>query len=397
MADYPVKELGNKTPLEAASKPNIDFMAQMGEVGLVQTIPEGLTPGSDTANLSVLGYDPRKYYSGRSPLEAVSIGISLNEEDVTYRCNLVTLSEEKKYENAVMLDYSADEISTAESSVIIEFLSEKFRDKGVELFAGVSYRHCLVLRNASDGTTLTPPHDISDKKVDAYLPKNGNAALLLELMQESYGLLRDHPVNIERIRNGKRPATSVWFWGEGRKPALPDFYEKTGRKGAVISAVDLIKGIAICAGMQSIDVPGATGNIDTNFEGKAAAALSALEKGADFVYIHIEAPDECGHRHETEGKVRSIELIDEKVAGPILKEMNKRQEDFSVMVLPDHPTPLSLRTHTAEPVPYLIYRSRAQGPGGRYDEAGARESGLFVSEGHLLLDYFFGIEEEKDV
>jgi 2,3-bisphosphoglycerate-independent phosphoglycerate mutase len=397
MADVPVKELGGKTPLEAAAKPNIDFLAAGGEVGLVKTIPDGLNPGSDTANLSVLGYDPRKYYSGRSPLEAVSIGIHLNEQDVTYRCNLVTLSEEKEYGDAVMLDYSSDEISTAESKIIIRFLSEKFAHKGVELYAGVSYRHCLVIRDASDGTDLVPPHDISDKQIGAYLPRGGNAALLLDLMRMSYDLLKDHPVNLKRIKNGKKPATSVWFWGEGRKPALPDFYEKTGKKGAVISAVDLIKGIAICAGMRSIDVPGATGNIDTNFEGKAAAALDALLNGADFVYIHIEAPDECGHRHEIANKVRAIELIDEKVVGPIIKEMNARQDDFSVMVLPDHPTPLSLRTHTAEPVPYLIYRSGEKGPGGRYDEKGAKESGLFMPEGYLLLNYFLGMKEEKDV
>jgi 2,3-bisphosphoglycerate-independent phosphoglycerate mutase len=394
MADYPVAELENKTPLQAAAKPNMDLLAKNGEVGLVKTIPEGLAPGSDTANLSVMGYDPRKYYSGRSPLEAVSIGIQLGEEDVTYRCNLVTLSSEKEYGDAVMLDYSADEISTEESTRIIEYLAEKFAPKGVELFSGISYRHCLVLRNAADGTNLTPPHDISDKRIGEYLPKDGNAPLLLGLMQLSYDLLKDHPVNKERVRRGKRPATSVWFWGEGRKPALPDFYEKNHKRGAVISAVDLIKGIAICAGMKSIDVPGATGNIDTNFEGKASAALHALGGGEDFVYIHIEAPDECGHRHEIQGKVRAIELIDEKVVGPIIKEMNLRREDFSVMVLPDHPTPLSLRTHTSEPVPYLIYRSNAAGPGGSYDEAGAKESGRFIPEGPLLLDYFFGLKEE---
>lgn len=397
MADVPVAELGGKTPLEVAAKPNIDFIAAAGEVGLVKTIPDGQPPGSDTANLSVMGYDPRKYYSGRSPLEAVSIGIDLDEKDVTYRCNLVTLSDAGEYGDAVMEDYSADEISTAESKILVGFLSEKFKEKGAELFAGVSYRHCLVLRDAKDGTDLTPPHDISDKRIGEYLPRGGNAALLLELMRMSHELLKDHPVNKERIKNGKKPANSVWFWGEGRKPALPDFYGKYHKKGAVISAVDLIKGIAICAGMQSIDVPGATGNIDTNFEGKAKAALDALADGADFVYVHIEAPDECGHRHEIEGKVRAIELIDEKVVGPILKEMNKRQDDFSVLVLPDHPTPLFLRTHTADPVPYLIYRSNQKGPGGAYTEAGAKAAGRYRPDGHLLLDYFFGIKEKKDV
>jgi 2,3-bisphosphoglycerate-independent phosphoglycerate mutase len=398
MADYPLAELGNKTPLQAAHKPNMDFLAGRGEVGLVKTIPDGMNPGSDTANLSVMGYDPRKYYSGRSPLEAASIGIQLSDKDVTYRCNLVTLSDEEKYEDKIMVDYSSDEISTAEADELIQYLSGHFKKLGIELYTGVSYRHCLVLREAETGTNLTPPHDISDKCVHGHLPKDGNAELLFRMMKESYELLKDHPVNQKRIQNGKRPANSVWFWGEGRKPALSPFYEKYHKKGAVISAVDLIKGIALCAGMESIDVEGVTGNIDTNFEGKAAAALDALANGADFVYIHIEAPDECGHRREIGNKVRSIELIDEKIAGPIVKEMNNRQDDFSIMILPDHPTPLSLRTHTAEPVPYLIYRSsRETGSGAKYDEESAKNSGLFVAEGHLLLDNFFEMKEIKDV
>ena len=393
MADYPLPELGNKTPLEAAKKPNIDYMAQNGELGLVKTIPDGQKPGSDNANLSVLGYDPRKYYTGRSPLEAASIGIQLNAEDVTYRCNLVTLSDAEKYEDAVMVDYSSDEITTPEADELIRFLSGHFAREGIELYTGVSYRHCLVLRNAGAGTDLTAPHDISDKIVGAYLPKGGNAQILLEMMRQSYSLLKDHPVNLNRIKNGKRPANSAWFWGEGRKPALSPFYDKYHKNGAVISAVDLMKGIAICAGMKSIDVAGATGNINTNFEGKAQAALDALAAGADFVYIHIEAPDECGHRHEIEGKVRSIELIDQKIAGPVLKEMKNRGEDFCVMVLPDHPTPLALRTHTAEPVPFLIYRSNRLLKGAVYDEANAKSAGLFISEGHTLLDYFFDSKE----
>lgn len=390
MADYPLDELGGKTPLQAAKKPNFDLMAQKGQLGLVKTIPDGQKPGSDNANLSVLGYDPRIYYSGRSPLEAVSIGITLNEDDVTYRCNLVTLSDADRYEDAVMVDYSSDEISTVEADELIQYLSKHFSELGVELYTGVSYRHCMVLRDADTGTNLTPPHDISGKQVGAYLPKEGNAQLLNYLMRESYKLLREHPVNIKRVQQGKRPATSVWFWGEGRKPALSSFQEKYGKKGAVISAVDLIKGIAICAGMKSIDVPGATGNIDTNFAGKAQAALDALAGGADFVYVHIEAPDECGHRQEIGNKVRAIELIDEKIAGPILAEMNKGQEEFAIMVLPDHPTPLALRTHTAEPVPFLIYRRGGQqGSGLPYDEASAKSTGLFINEGHQLLQYLF--------
>lgn len=388
MADYPVEELQGKTPLEVAAKPNMDLLAQKGEVGLVKTIPDGMTAGSDTANLSVMGYAPEKYYSGRSPLEAASIGVALNPEDVTYRCNFVTLSDTEHYEDATMLDYSAGEISTEEARELIEALSGYFQIPDVEFYAGVSYRHCLVLRHADTGTQLTPPHDISLKPIAGHLPQNGNSDLLYRIMKESRSLLEDHPVNKKRIAEGKNPANSVWFWGEGRKPALPLFKTMHGLNAAVISAVDLIKGIAKCAEMQSIDVPGATGNVDTNFAGKAQAAVDALKNGADFVYVHMEAPDECGHRHEVDHKILAIEKIDSDVVGKIIKEL--QGEDYSMLILPDHPTPLCTRTHAADPVPYILYRSNADCASGvqSYTEKEAEKTGVFVSSGPELLKKF---------
>ena len=388
MADYPVEELQGKTPLEVAAKPNMDLLAQKGEVGLVKTIPDGMTAGSDTANLSVMGYAPEKYYSGRSPLEAASIGVALNPEDVTYRCNFVTLSDTEHYEDATMLDYSAGEISTEEARELIEALSGYFQIPDVEFYAGVSYRHCLVLRHADTGTQLTPPHDISLKPIAGHLPQNGNSDLLYRIMKESRSLLEDHPVNKKRIAEGKNPANSVWFWGEGRKPALPLFKTMHGLNAAVISAVDLIKGIAKCAEMQSIDVPGATGNVDTNFAGKAQAAVDALKNGADFVYVHMEAPDECGHRHEVDHKILAIEKIDSDVVGKIIKEL--QGEDYSMLILPDHPTPLCTRTHAADPVPYMLYRSNADCASGvqSYTEKEAEKTGVFVSSGPELLKKF---------
>ena len=388
MADYPVEELQGKTPLEVAAKPNMDLLAQKGEVGLVKTIPDGMTAGSDTANLSVMGYAPEKYYSGRSPLEAASIGVALNPEDVTYRCNFVTLSDTEHYEDATMLDYSAGEISTEEARELIEALSGYFQIPDVEFYAGVSYRHCLVLRHADTGTQLTPPHDISLKPIAGHLPQNGNSDLLYRIMKESRSLLEDHPVNKKRIAEGKNPANSVWFWGEGRKPALPLFKTMHGLNAAVISAVDLIKGIAKCAEMQSIEVPGATSNVDTNFAGKAQAAVDALKNGADFVYVHMEAPDECGHRHEVDHKILAIEKIDSDVVGKIIKEL--QGEDYSMLILPDHPTPLCTRTHAADPVPYILYRSNADCASGvqSYTEKEAEKTGVFVSSGPELLKKF---------
>ncbi|HIX65424.1 MAG TPA: cofactor-independent phosphoglycerate mutase [Candidatus Anaerotruncus excrementipullorum] len=395
MADRPVPELGGRTPLEAAHKPHMDWLAQHGEVGMARTVPEGMPPGSDTANLSVMGYDPRTCYSGRSPLEAVSMGIPLAEDDVTFRCNLVTLSEEEAYEDCTMVDYSSDEITTRESSQLIHDLNQAFHTENRDLFPGISYRHCLVLHHAKTGSLCTPPHDISGRPIRDHLPGGTYGAQLLELMKRSREILRSHPVNLDRIARGLRPATSCWFWGEGTRPAIQNFTEKYGVKGGVISAVDLIKGIAICAGLESVDVPGATGTVHTNFPGKAQAAIDLFRRGAQFVYIHMEAPDECGHRHEVENKVKSIELIDSQVVGPVLEALQADGEPFSVLVMPDHPTPLDIRTHSADPVPFVLWRSGRQGahPAPRYTEAEGERTGLFVPQGCRMMDWL--IKEEK--
>lgn len=388
MADYPVPQLGNKTPLQYANKPNIDFLAQNGEVGIVKTIPEGIPPGSDAANLSVMGYDPQKYYTGRSPLEAVSMGIELSDTDVALRCNLVTLSQDESYSDKIMIDYSSDEISTEESKELIAEVNNRLKTDSITFYPGISYRHCMVWENGSLGLNLTPPHDILDKKITEYLPSN-NSQIIMDLMLKSYDILKDHPVNRARISRGLRPANSIWLWGEGKKPFLPIFLEKYKLKGSVISAVDLIKGIGLLAGLNNVDVKGATGNIHTNFSGKAQAALDELESGRDFVYLHVEAPDECGHRYEIENKVKSIEIIDNLIVGPILKALEK-YEDYKIMILPDHPTPLSLRTHTSDPVPFLIYQKTKNIKSGidSYDEEQALKTGLVIREGHKLMDYF---------
>lgn len=389
MADRPVPELENKTPLQAAHKPNIDSLARFSELGMVQTVPAGMKPGSDTANLAAMGYDPRVCYTGRSPLEAVSMGIALKDTDVTYRCNLVTLAGGGVGEG-VMADYSAGEITTAESRELVSFLSEKLSEDGFVLYPGISYRHCLVWNGGSTDVTLTPPHDILGKNTAAYLPKGEGAERLLKLMRDSAELLRDHPVNAARRAAGKNTADSLWIWGEGTKPAIPDFRALRGLKGAVISAVDLLKGIGISGGMESIDVEGATGTLTTNFDGKAEAAIDAFRRGADYVFIHMEAPDECGHQADIEGKVRSIELIDEKVVGRLLRELPAVCGEFSMLVMPDHPTPISIRTHCSDPVPFMIYRSgRNIGNGAdRYDEDSAAKTGLFVPSGAELTERF---------
>ncbi|MBQ6553137.1 MAG: cofactor-independent phosphoglycerate mutase [Clostridia bacterium] len=389
MADRPVPELENKTPLQAAHKPNIDSLARFSELGMVQTVPAGMKPGSDTANLAAMGYDPRFCYTGRSPLEAVSMGIKLKDTDVTYRCNLVTLAGGGVGEG-VMADYSAGEITTAESRELVSFLSEKLSEDGFVLYPGISYRHCLVWNGGSTDVTLTPPHDILGKNTAAYLPKGEGAERLLKLMRDSAELLRDHPVNAARRAAGKNTADSLWIWGEGTKPAIPDFRALRGLKGAVISAVDLLKGIGISGGMESIDVEGATGTLTTNFSGKAEAAIDAFRRGADYVFIHMEAPDECGHQADIEGKVRSIELIDEKVVGRLLRELPEVCGEFSMLVMPDHPTPISIRTHCSDPVPFMIYRSgRDIGNGAdRYDEDSAAKTGLFVPSGAELTERF---------
>lgn len=389
MSDYPVPELGNKTPLQVAKKPNIDRLAQYGQLGLVKTVPETLPPGSDVANLSVLGYEPEKYYTGRSPLEAASIGIDLRDTDVTFRTNLVTLSEAERYEDRVMVDYSSDEISTEEAHQLLDTIQAHFNNELYTYYKGISYRHCLLWEKGSLDLDLTPPHDILGKRVADYLPSGKDGLPLLKMMKESQGLLENHPVNLKRKEKGLRPANSIWIWGEGKKPALDPFKDKYGLSGAVISAVDLIKGLGILAGMDSIDVKGATGNIDTNYLGKAQAALDALSQGKDFVFVHIEAPDECGHRYEIDNKVRSIELIDELVVASLIKGLEV-YEDYKILVLPDHPTPLSLRTHTRDPVPYILYqKSRAKkGSSMTYNEKNAQDTGIFIGSGPDLMAKF---------
>lgn len=389
MADYRMPQLDNKTPLQYAQKPNIDSLARYAEVGMVKTIPQGIPPGSDAANLSVMGYDPKRFYTGRSPLEAVSMGVRLSDTDLAFRCNLVTLSAEGDYENKIMVDYSSDEITSEESSQLIEEINRHFACNDIAYHPGISYRHCMVWSNGPDGFKLTPPHDILEKGIKNYLPQGENASRLFKMMKESHNILKDHPVNKAREARGLRPANSIWLWGEGRRPAIPLFSDKYGVHGAVVSAVDLIKGIGICAGLESIDVEGATGNIQTNFIGKARAALNELEAGLDFVYVHVEAPDECGHRYEIENKVKAIELIDRQVVGTILEGLEK-YEDYSILVLPDHPTPLSLRTHTSEPVPYLLYRKSSRIASGvdGYDEFQAAGTGVYLDEGYKLMDRF---------
>lgn len=389
MADYPVDSLSGKTPLEVAHKPFTDTLANLSEVGLVRTIAAGLKPGSDVANLSVLGYDPKECYTGRSPLEAASIGIPLKDTDVTARANLVTLSGEGEYEALTMEDYSAGEISTEEAKILIGFLKKELDTDENKLYAGISYRHCFVADRGKIAGDLTPPHDITGKPIKEYLPHSEAGRAYLSLMKRSYELLKNHPVNAARVKSGKRPANSLWFWGEGTKPALQNFTERYGVKGAMISAVDLLKGIGKLAGMEVIEVEGATGNYDTDFSGKAEAALAALKKGADFVYIHIEAPDECGHHGDVEHKIYSIEQIDEKVVRRVTEGLREFGEPFSVMVLPDHPTPIKTMTHCSDPVPYLIYRSNEPVIGtAKYDEAHAAASGKFVQSGVDLMKRF---------
>lgn len=391
MADYRVLQLGNRTPLQCAKKPNIDYLAEFGEIGMVKTIPDGIAPGSDAANLSVMGYNPKIYYTGRSPLEAVSMGVELSDTDLAFRCNLVTLGMDSSYESATMLDYSSDEISSPEAAELIKEINKYMADDEFCFYPGISYRHCMVWKRGTGSRKLTPPHDILEKSITDYLPSGNSGEMFLSMQKKSYEVLKNHPVNQARIARGLRPANSIWLWGEGRKPAIPKFSVKYGIKGSVVSAVDLIKGIGMCAGLDSIDVAGTTGNIHTNFKGKAEAALKELHSGKDFVYVHVEAPDECGHRFEIENKVLSIEYIDKLVVGTLLEGLES-YDDYSIMVLPDHPTPLALRTHTAEPVPYIIYRKGKKKPSGilGYDEFQALRTGIFVEEGYKLMDRFLG-------
>lgn len=384
MADYPVEALGGKTPLEVAKKPNIDRLARGGRLGMVKTVPDGLKPGSDVANLSAMGYDPLKCYTGRSPLEAVSIGIQMDDTDVAFRCNLVTLSDGAEYAEKTMVDYSSGEITTAEAAELIRAVDEAFRTDEILFYPGISYRHCMIWHQGPVGLNLTPPHDISDRKITEYLPQN---PVILDLMKRSYEILKDHPINQDRIARGLNPANSIWLWGEGTRPGVTGFEAAYGVKASVISAVDLIKGIGLCAGMKVIEVEGATGNIDTNFKGKGEAALKTLLDGQDLVYIHVEAPDECGHHGDLEGKIQAIERIDQDIVGPLLKGLEAAGEDYSILVMPDHPTPISIKTHISDPIPYLLYCSTDVTDSGidTYTEKTGKSTGVYVEPGYLLM------------
>lgn len=387
MADYPLPQLNGQTPLEAADKPYMDFVAQHGAIGLCRTIPPGMPPGSDAANMSVMGFDPKIYYSGRSPLEAVALGVDMRPDDVALRCNLVCLSEEAGYEGKTMVDYSADEISTQEALQLIAALAPIFEAPDMRLYPGISYRHCLILHQAQTGSQLTPPHDITGRPIAAHLPGGRYGQRLLELQKLSYQVLSRHPVNLARQAAGLRPANSCWFWGEGTRPAFDSMEQLYGVKGGVVCAVDLIKGLGRCAGLRWQEVEGATGAMVTNYAGKGQAALELLLDGCDLVYIHVEAPDECGHHGEAQMKVEAIESIDRQVLGFLMEELKRRSEPFRVLLCPDHPTPVSIKTHTGEPVPFVLYdSSRDSGPSApRYSEANAKNSGLFLEQGPLML------------
>ncbi len=391
MADYPVPALGGKTPMMVAKKPHIDALAAKAEVGLVRTVAPGLKPGSDVANMSVLGFDPHRFYTGRSPLEAASIGIDMKDSDVSLRTNLVTLSDKgEPFADKVIEDYCADDISTGEARQLIEAVQAAFGGGEYDFYTGVSYRHCLIWHG---GTTelgnMTPPHDITGKVIGPHLSTAETARPLLEMMEKSFDLLKDHPVNKARVAAGRRPANCIWLWGEGKRPALRPFEALYGIKGGMVSAVDLLKGIANCAGMEVAEVPGATGYIDTDFEGKAKAALDLLTRN-DLVYVHFEAPDECGHRNEPENKVKAIEMIDSRVL-PILEKGLEQYEDYKILLLPDHPTPIVTRTHASDPVPYLLYQKSAPKTGvDTINEETAKATGIYMENGPAMMPHFLG-------
>ena len=394
MADKKIEELGDRTRMEYADLPAMDSLARAGETGTARTIPLDMSPGSDIANLSVMGYDPHKYHTGRSPLEAVSMGLELKEDDVIFRCNLVTLSNEPEYTERKMIDHSAGELVTRDSNILIDYLKASLETDDIKFFQGVSYRNIVVWKNGPIGIRLIPPHDILEKKIGPYLPKGEDANTILELMATSSKLLLAHPLNREKVDMGFKPANSIWLWGQGRRPYLDSFSKKFSLSGSVISAVDLIRGIGKCAGLDIVEVEGATGTIETNFSGKAKAAVDTLLSGKDFVYLHIEAPDECSHQGDVSKKIRALELIDKKVVGYIESAMKKSGEDYRLMIISDHPTPVSIRTHSSEPVPFLIYDStKDSGSGGPpvsgFSEHSAVRSGLHFEEGFRLADHFF--------
>ena len=384
MADEPIESLNGKTPLDYAKTPCMDSMACQGIMGMVQNVPEGMAPGSDVANLSVLGYDPRRCYSGRSPLEALSVGVSMEPEDVIFRCNLVTLTEQEPYQEKKILDHSSGEISTEDADILMDSIRQAFDSEDISFYTGTSYRHIMVWKQGKV-VPLEPPHDHLGTVIGPWLPQEQR---LKEMMEKSFPILDSHPLNQQRAGQGKNKANSLWFWGAGTKPSLQNFREKTGLKGAMISAVDLLKGIAVGAGMEVYRVPGATGSIDTNYEGKAAAAAKALLKdGCDFVYVHVEAPDEMGHQGLIPEKVRSIEDLDSRLIAPLKKALDDSGEEYRMLILPDHPTPIRLRTHTGDPVPYLLFDStRQEKKIAKFTEEEAAQTGNFQPEGFRLLD-----------
>lgn len=387
MADEPIEALGGKTPLEYADTKMMDLLSKKGEVGMVHTIPDGMKPGSDTANLAVLGYDPKQYYSGRSPLEALSIGVPMKDTDIAIRCNIVTISDEEEvFEDKTIIDHSSDEISTEDCAVLLKAVQEKLQNETYQFYVGTSYRHCLIW-DRGQVVELVPPHDVLGQKIGQYLPGD---AVLRHMMKVSYDILKDHPLNIERRKKGLNPANCCWFWGAGTKPMLSGFEEKTGKKGLMISAVDLLKGIAVGAGMGVAHVEGANGGLHTNYEGKAQAAVDGLLKqGYDFAYIHVEAPDEMGHQGSVEKKVQAIEYLDGRVIRPVVEAMDASGEDYRLLILPDHPTPIRVRTHTADSVPYLLYDSRKDLKSARgYNEREAAQ-GPFIGKGHEIMGYLF--------
>ncbi len=384
MPDYPIKELGDKTPLEYAKTPNMDFIAKNGTVGCVKTIPDGFPPGSDVSNLSILGYDPAKYYTGRAPLEAASIGVKLSPTDIAFRCNLVTL---KPTENElIMEDFSAGHISTEESKELINVLDKKLGTDDIKFYSGVSYRHLMVWKNGSNNLKLTPPHDISGKNIKSYIPQGDRANILTELMNSSQMVLSNHKINKERKNNGKNPANSIWLWGHGKAPAMPTLKERFNLTGSIIAAVDLMKGIGIYAGLTPIDVPGATGYIDTNYEGKADYALKELEN-KDFVYLHVEAPDEAAHNGSLENKIKAIEDFDKRVVGRILEGIKKFKE-YRILVVSDHPSPISIKTHSSENVPFAIYPKKGGNGAEGFSEKIVGNPSIKFEKGHELIEFF---------
>ena len=389
MADEPIEALGGKTPLEYAKTPTMDLLAEKSEIGLAHTIPEGMKPGSDTANLSVLGYDPKRYYTGRSPLEALSIGVDMKADDIALRTNLVTLSEEDvPYAERTILDHSSGEISTEDAAILLDAVRAELEKDGYHFYVGTSYRHLLIWEKGSV-VELTPPHDVLGQGIAPYLPSD---PMLREMQEKSFEILSKHPLNLERKKRGLNPANSCWFWGAGTRPILTSFEEKNHKKGAMISAVDLLKGIAVGAGMKNIEVEGANGQLHTNYEGKAAAAAEALLKeDYDFVYVHVEAPDEMGHQGSVERKVQAIEFLDQRLIAHLKEALDASGEDYRMLILPDHPTPICVRTHTSDPIPYLLYDSRKafEGGTGVYNEKAAREGGIDVAHGYELIDKLF--------